>query len=111
MVCRHAECVDNHEAALLRRRATSPFVSLVWRNGWSAGRHIRRICLPLDLFLMGPSQANCVSRRSGNTNGLSCSSSCLYFGCDPAMLQHVMTAIPRRAQAASTCTATLEHLL
>ncbi|GBM52204.1 hypothetical protein AVEN_170990-1 [Araneus ventricosus] len=36
---------------------------------------------PLDFFGMGPSQGTGVSRRSDNTNGLSCSSACcLYFG-------------------------------
>ncbi|GFT24434.1 uncharacterized protein TNCV_3252621 [Trichonephila clavipes] len=35
----------------------------------------------LDFFPMGPSQGTGVSRRSDNTNGLSCSSvCCLYFG-------------------------------
>ncbi|GFS76162.1 uncharacterized protein TNCV_4667331 [Trichonephila clavipes] len=36
---------------------------------------------PLDFFPMRPFQGTGVSRRSDNTNGLSCSSACcLYFG-------------------------------
>ncbi|GFY04725.1 DUF4817 domain-containing protein [Trichonephila clavipes] len=38
-------------------------------------------CYTVGFFPMGPSQGTGVSRRSDNTNGLSCSSACcLYFG-------------------------------
>ncbi|GBL93887.1 hypothetical protein AVEN_25694-1 [Araneus ventricosus] len=44
------------------------------------GRHVRQI-LHRWIFPMGPSQGIGVSRRSDNTNGLSCSSACcLYLG-------------------------------
>ncbi|GFV26997.1 DUF4817 domain-containing protein [Trichonephila clavipes] len=53
----------------------------------------------VGVFLKRPSQGTGVSRPSDSTNGFSCSSACcLYFG-GPLVLQHGMTAIPRRAQA------------
>ncbi|GBM88486.1 hypothetical protein AVEN_269361-1 [Araneus ventricosus] len=60
---------------------------------------------PLDFFPMGPSQGTGVSRRSDNTNGLSCSSACcLYFGgpCDAATCDDshstVCSSLPRHAR-------------
>ncbi|GBM90262.1 hypothetical protein AVEN_248025-1 [Araneus ventricosus] len=53
----------------------------------------------VGFFPMGPSQGTGVSRRSDNTNGLSCWTACCCTSVAPAMLQRVKTAIPRRAQA------------
>ncbi|GBM66430.1 hypothetical protein AVEN_186429-1 [Araneus ventricosus] len=50
-----------------------------WRSGSMAATFTRSYTV--GFFPMGPSQGTGVSRRSDNTNGLSCSSACcLYFG-------------------------------
>ncbi|GFV70494.1 uncharacterized protein TNCV_2868401 [Trichonephila clavipes] len=60
-------------------------------------------CAPdwLDIAYPGrwPSQGTGVSRRTDNTNGLSYSSACCFTSVHPAVLRHVMKAIPLRAQA------------
>ncbi|GFV61127.1 uncharacterized protein TNCV_2100021 [Trichonephila clavipes] len=69
------------------------------------GRHVLQILHRWIFFPMGPSQGTGVSRRSGNTNGLNCSSvCCLYFGgprgavtCDDSY-STACSSLPRHAR-------------
>ncbi|GBO17840.1 hypothetical protein AVEN_126384-1 [Araneus ventricosus] len=83
------------------RRATKSICVVTTSRTWGSGSMAATFArsYTVGFFPMGPSQGTGVSRRSDNTNGLSCSSACCLYFCGPAMLQRVMTAIPRRAQA------------